>query len=60
MKRSKRLAKGMDSIREQIEKHKAKRENAKSEGELELAQYYNKEIEALEKAMIKKARQLNR
>ncbi len=60
MKRSKRLAKGIDSIQEQIEKHKAKRENAKSEGDMELVQYYDKEIEALEKAMTKKSRQLNR
>lgn len=60
MKRSKRLAAGIESIEQEIERHKAKRDKAKSDGDAELASYYDKEIEALEKAKNKKERQLEK
>jgi len=46
--RKKRLKKGIKSLGEQIEYHKEKREQAKKEGNLELEEYYNKEIKSLE------------
>lgn len=54
MKRKKRLEKGIESIQEQIEFHKQKREKAMQEGEEELARYYTKEIESLENTKNKK------
>jgi len=47
--RKKRLKKGIESIRKQIEEHKIKRENALKEGKMELAEYYGGEIAGLEK-----------
>lgn len=49
MKRKKRLKKGIESIKRQISIHKAKLEEARKEGNEELARYYEKEIPALEK-----------
>ncbi len=60
MKRSKRLLAGIESIASEIERHKAKRDAAKSEGDADLASYYDKEIEALEMAKAKKERQLSK
>ncbi|MDP1728969.1 MAG: hypothetical protein Q8L27_02075 [archaeon] len=48
--RKKRLMKGIESLKKQIEEHKIKRENAIKEGNLELAKYYNIEIGGLEKS----------
>ena len=52
--RKKRLKKGIKSLGEQIEYHKEKREQAKKEGNLELEEYYNKEIKSLENAKERK------
>jgi hypothetical protein len=52
--RKKRLKKGIDSIKEQIEYHKEKRERAEKEGNLELEEYYRKEIHGLENASKRK------
>lgn len=58
--RKKRLKKGIESLTEQIEIHKEKREKAQKEGNLELAEYYNSEIEGLEKTKNKKAEKLEK
>ena len=57
MKRKKRLEKGIQSIEEEIKIHKEKRDKAKEEGDLELAGYYDKEINGLEKTKERKAKQ---
>lgn len=44
MKRKKRLEKGIESLKEQIELHENKLEKAKEEGMEELVNYYEKEI----------------
>lgn len=49
MKRKKRLKKGIESIIKQVAIHKAKLEEARREGNEELARYYEKEIPSLEK-----------
>ena len=46
--RKKRLQKGVDSLQEQITIHEAKKENAKEQGNIELVDYYEKEIKAKE------------
>ena len=53
-KRKKRLKKGIQSIEEQIEKHKEKLEQAIEEGKIELANYYEKEIKTFSKNKEKK------
>ena len=45
MKRKKRLEKGVESLKEQIRIHEEKRKDAIAQGKLELADYYEKEIE---------------
>ena len=45
MKRKKRLEKGIESLKEQIRIHEEKRKEAIAQGKLELADYYEKEIE---------------
>lgn len=45
-KREKRLKKGIESLKKQIEIHEEKRRIAEEEGNLELAGYYTREIEA--------------
>jgi len=52
--RKKRLKKGIESIDEQIILHEEKKEKAKEEGNIELEQYYGKEIGSLEKTREKK------
>lgn len=52
--RKKRLKKGIESIGEQIEIHEKKLEQAKEQGFIERARYYEKEIKAKEEAMKKK------
>jgi phage shock protein A len=49
VKRKKRLEKGIESLQEQIEIHNEKRKKALEEGKLELASYYDSEIEGLKK-----------
>jgi peptidoglycan hydrolase CwlO-like protein len=53
-KRSKRLKKGIESIRDQIELHKQKLRAAQKSGNIGLSDYYEKEIESLEAAIRKK------
>ena len=53
-KRRKRLRKGIESIREQIELHKEKLKAAEKSGNIGLTGYYEKEIESLEAALGKK------
>ncbi|MBS3090793.1 hypothetical protein J4433_03445 [Candidatus Pacearchaeota archaeon] len=60
MKRKKRLQKGIKSIKEQINLHVEKKEIAKKKGKVELAGYYNKEIEKLEETKEKKEKQMER
>jgi hypothetical protein len=48
MSRKKRIKKGLDSVREQIELHKKKLEKAMQEEDIGLADYYKKEIFHLE------------
>ena len=60
MKRKKRLEKGVQSIEEEIEIHKKKMQEAKEEGNLELVDYYNKEISGLEKTKDRKEDQLEK
>lgn len=60
MKRGKRLKKGIESIKEQIEIHKEKLEKAMENRYEELAGYYVKEIRTLGKEQEKKEKQLDR
>ena len=59
-KRRKRLEKGIKSIEEQIEIHKAKEEEAVEQGRIELAGYYHKEIERMKEAGEKKKKLLDK
>ena len=58
MKRKKRLEKGIGSIEEQIKLHEEKREEARKQGKIELAGYYDKEISRLKETKQKKEKQL--
>ena len=57
MKRKKRLEKGIQSIEEEIKIHEKKMQEAKEEGNLELAEYYSKEIQGLGKTKDRKEKQ---
>jgi hypothetical protein len=59
-KRSKRLKKGIESIREQIELHKEKLKAAQKSGNIGLSDYYEKEIGSLEAALGKKRKTLDK
>ncbi len=61
MKRKNRLKKGVESIKKEIEMHKEKMEEEEEEEDknLELAGYYYKEIEGLEKTKERKEKQLD-
>ena len=48
VKRKKRLQRGIESLEKQIEIHKEKKKIAEENGNEELTDYYNKEIESLE------------
>ena len=52
--RKKRLQKGVDSLQEQIVIHEEKKENAKEQGNIELVDYYEKEIRSKEETKKKK------
>ena len=54
--RKKRLKKGIDSIQSQIDFHLEKQRTAKEKGEMELSDYYEREILGLQKAKNKKER----
>lgn len=60
MKRKKRLEKGIESLKEQIEIHKEKLEKAIEDDNADLADYYRREIPLLEKEEKKKEKQLKR
>ncbi|MBU2522923.1 MAG: hypothetical protein KKE23_01380 [Nanoarchaeota archaeon] len=46
--RKKRVERRVESTKEQIEKHKKKRDMAEEAGDEELVRYYNKEIKGME------------
>ena len=54
--RKKRLQKGIDSIGKQIKLHEEKLEKAEKEDNIELAEYYRKEIDAKKRDIEKKQR----
>jgi len=56
--RKKRLARGINSLEKQIEIHREKKKFAEEEGNEELVDYYNKEIEAKKKTKEEKERLL--
>jgi hypothetical protein len=58
--RKKRLEKGIESLNEQIQFHKEKMRKAAEEGNIELENYYEKEISGLEKTKDKKADMLEK
>jgi hypothetical protein len=58
MSRNKKLRKGIESIERQIEFHKAKREEARSAGDMGLVYYFDKEIGQMIEDREKKKRQL--
>ncbi len=60
VKRSKRLEKGIASLKEQIDIHQRKRQIAIEEDNIERADYYEKEISNLEKVKRRKERQFER
>jgi hypothetical protein len=57
-KRKKRLEKGIESIDEQIKIHEEKLAKAKDEGNLDLEDYYDREIQGLKKSKERKEKQL--
>ena len=52
--RKKRLKKGIDSLQEQIEIHIKKKTDAEEQGNIELVDYYEKEIRAKEETKKRK------
>ncbi|HLC78394.1 MAG TPA: hypothetical protein VJH92_04675 [Candidatus Nanoarchaeia archaeon] len=54
MKRKKRLAKGIESLKKQVEMHKEKLKKAVEDGNEELARYYVKDLARLENEEKKK------
>ena len=58
--RKKRLFRGIESLREQIDLHEEKLELAQEEGMEELASYYNKEIESKKRDLDKKQKILDK
>lgn len=60
MKRKKRLEKGIESIKEQIEIHEKKLAEAMVDGNEDLVTYYHKDIKRLEKQEKKKQDQFDK
>ncbi len=58
--RKKRLEKGIESLQKQISLHEEKLKRAEDEGKIELAGYYEKEIEAKKKDKEKKEKFLKK
>jgi hypothetical protein len=52
--RKKRLQKGVDSLQDQIAIHETKKKNAEEQGNIELVDYYEKEIKAKEETRKRK------
>lgn len=59
-KRKKRLEKGIKSLKEVVQEHEIKRDDARAGGDEDLERYYNREIKAKSKTMEKKKKQLIR
>ncbi len=59
-KRKKRLEKGIESIEEQIKVHRQKLKDAQINGLFELVEYYEKDINRLEKQKEQKKEKLER
>jgi len=60
MKRKKRLLKGIESLKKQIEIHEEKKEKAAEEENIELEKYYEIEIDNLKKVLGQKRKLLER
>lgn len=60
MKRKKRLEKGIESLKEQIEIHREKLKKAIEEGNEDLARYYEKDLSRLDDEKIKKKNKLEK
>ena len=58
--RKKRLQKGIDSLDKQIQLHEEKLEKAEEDDNIELANYYKKEIESKKKDKEEKERMLKK
>ena len=58
--RTRRLEKGIESLNEQIEIHEEKLKKAEEDGNIELSDYYKKEIEAKKKYKEGKERMLDK
>ena len=58
--RKKRLQKGIDSIEKQIALHEAKLRKSQEDDNIELAEYYKKEIEAKKRDRYEKQRILDK
>ncbi len=58
MSRRKRIKEGLAAVKKQIELHKIKLENAVREGKAELMDYYEKEIESLERDVYRREKTL--
>jgi len=58
--RKKRLKKGIESLKKQIEFHEEKKERVHEEGKTELEGYYKEEIQTLENERKKKKKFLKR
>lgn len=59
-KRKKRLEKGIESLQEQITLHEEKKKIAEEQDNLELLDYYEREIKAKEQTLEKKKRILDK
>lgn len=60
VKRKKRLIKGIESLKKQIEIHEEKKKKAEEENLKELVNYYLKEIKAKEEAIEKRKKILEK
>ena len=60
MKRKKRIEKGIESMKKQIEIHKEKLANAKDAKDFDLEDYYDREIAAKKKDLEEKEKLFNR
>ncbi len=49
--RKKRIERRIEALKEQLELHERKKEHAKQEGKLELADYYQREIKARKRTL---------
>jgi hypothetical protein len=58
VKRSRRLKEGIKSLEKQVLKHRQKLEEARRQNKLDLAGYYEKEIQGFEKEILKKKKQM--